>query len=260
MSLKTYISANKRLFIILAFVALSIGLNVYYYNLVQTKNRELAVKDNNIFALKDTITTTTNKVGELESEKRSFLVPKISELSKLSDSLANEVKKEKGTVNTIISTQVVVKHDTVSLITEAKEDSGVVKVSFNYDKTFSPGNFRKTSGYTLYDLKDKSSYGTLTTDEFGIALVTGIKDLDKGTPTIFVRSTYPGFAVTELKGAVLDKNLFRKKQPLITLSANIGWVPYTYDLSKKQSEFNFNRVGISIGAGVNLLELIKRKK
>lgn len=259
MSFKTFITSNKRLLAILLLVALSIGLNVYFYNLVQEKNREIAVKDNNIFALTDTITVAKNKVGQLEYEKRSFLVPKLSELSKLNDSLAQEVKNEKGTVNTIIKSQVVVKHDTITLVTTPEVNDSTVRVNFTYDKTYSEGNFRKTSGFTLYNLKNKSSYGTLTTDEFGLKLITGIKNLDKGTPTIFVRSDYPGFSVTSIEGAVLDKNLFRKKQPLITLSANIGWVPFTYDLGKKQSEFNFNRVGLSIGAGVNLLELIKRK-
>lgn len=250
---------NRTLGIALGVAAASLLLNLKQCSRTSELRKEVKVANQNINALNDTIRVTKDKAGQAEYNKLSLLTDKVSNLEKLSADLYAEVKKLKGKPATIIKGDVVVVHDTVPLIVKGEVIGDVVHTPFNFDSTYSEGNYRKLAGYTKYNLKTGEASGLKTVDEFGIRLVTGIKNLDKGKPEIFFKSAYPGFSVTALEGAVLDPKLFSKKKvPLITGGISIGWTPTAYDLNTKKFDFKPTRFGVNAGININVLKLLRK--
>lgn len=263
------ISKSKQFFIRNKFAVISsaiifiLGLTVFFqFKSLQKKKKELAVAAHNLAAANDTLRITKDKAGKPETDKLSFLVEKISDLEKANKDLAKEVKETKGQVSQLSKIGFTIHQDKpVDLITKSDITDSTIITQFNYDTTYQPGNFRTLAGFTKHNLKTGISSGTLTKDEIGVKLVTGIKNLDKGKPEIFVRSDYPGFQVTELEGAVLDKNLFGKdatRAPLITPTITLGWVPLTYNWSTKKFNGSLTQVGVSAGVSINILRLFKK--
>ncbi len=216
----------------------------------KTLKNKLEVSEQNIKVVNDTIRITESKDGTLEANKLAFLTDKISNLEKLSSSLAKEVKNTKGTVNYIVNSGTKIVHDTTYLPSTSVADSNAVIVNFKFDTLYSKGNSRNLAGYTKYGMKDKSSSAILTKDSLNISFTTGIKNLDKGKPEIFIRSNYPGFSATSIEGAVLDKKLFepKAKQKRVGVGFQLGYSPLNYNLST-------NKLGITnqitFGVGLN---------
>lgn len=256
---KGFFLKNKWPIIVSALIALLLLLNVYQFNVNKETKKQLAVSEQNTKASLDSVRITKDKAGKDEADHLAFYVSKVSDLEKLNKDLAKEVKETKGKVQTIVKENLVVKTDTVTIPAESTVTDSTLQTAFNLDTIYNPGNFRKLKGFTHYDFSTKKSFAVITGDELGIAIVTGIKNLDKGKPEIFVRSDYPGFSVTDIKGAVLDPNLFKKsKTPLITAGITIGWVPVTYDWNKKLFDANYQRIGISAGLNLNIIRLFKK--
>lgn len=242
-----------------AAVLILVMLNLKQCNKAQLLNKKLDVAAQNIKALNDTIHLTTNKAKEPEYDKLALLTDKVSNLEKLSTDLYAEVKKIKGTPATVIKGDVQVVHDTVPLVVHGQLLDSIVRADFDYSKNFSAGNYRKLNGYTKYDLRTGVTSGQLTADTMGLRFVTGIKNLDKGKPEIFLTSTYPGFSVTALDGAVLDPKLFQKtKTKLITTGINIGWTPVAYDILTQKFDFKPTRFAATAGININILKLLRK--
>ena len=255
----SFFKNNRTLGIAIGVALASLLLNLKQCKSARDLRKEVAVAQHNINALNDTIRITKDRQGRDEYDKLALLTDKVSNLEKLNQDLAKEVKAIKGKTATIIKGDVQIVHDTVPLIVKGELVDSTVRADFDFSKDFSPGNFRKMSGYTKYDLRTGNATGQLTSDTLGIRFVTGIKNLDKGKPEIFLKSNYPGFSVTQLDGAVLDPKLFQKKKtPLITTGLNIGYTPVTYDLRTKQFDFNPTRVSVTAGINVNILKLFRR--
>jgi hypothetical protein len=251
----TFIRNNKILTGIIIFAIISSFLNLRQCSKNQTLKKQVAVANHNIKALNDTIRLTKDKEGKDEFDKLALLTDKISKLAEMNADLAVEVKAIKGRVNTIIKTDLKIIHDTIPIPATGGVVDSVVRVDWKYDTTFSPGNYRKLNGFTTYDLKTKFPYAQKNQDEFGVRLVTGIKNLKEGKPEIFLKSDYPGFNVTALDGAVLDPSLFKpkKRTPFITIGGHIGYTPVTYDLVNRKVLFNFAQIGGSFGVNINFL-------
>lgn len=248
-------------------IAVAVGLffavsSITQCNKTQVLKKKLAVAEHNIQAANDTIRITRDKANQIEYDKLAFLTDKLSNLEKLNADLSDEVKKIKGKVTTIIQGQVQIIHDTVPLIVKGELIDSTVRADFNFNKDYNTGNSRKLAGYTKYDLRNGQSEGQLTLDEIKIKFTTGIKNLDKGKPEIFLKSDYPGFEVTALDGAVLDPGLFKakKRSPLITTGINIGWTPATYSIKDKKFEFKPDRIGATIGININIIKLLTNKQ
>lgn len=245
-----------------ALLALFILNNYYQKQANEILQKKFDVSQQNIAALTDSIRITQDRQGRDEAVRYAFLVSNNKELAKINKELADEVAAIKGKVSSIVSTTVEVKEVPYPYIVKAELLDSLITAHFSRDTVFSPGNYRSEVGYTQYNLKDGTVVAEKTKDVMGISLVTGIKDLDKGKPEIFVKSDYPGFTVTQLSGAQLDPKLFtpKKKTPLITPSLTVGWTPLTYDWKSGQSQFSLNRVGVTAGIGFNLFKLAGLKK
>lgn len=255
-----FLKQNKLVFLLTIAVILLILSNLHTCKSLQISEKKLDVSAQNIKVLNDSLRINISNNGDSEANKLAFLTDKVSNLEKLSQNLAQEVRNTKGKVSTVISGDVKIIHDTVPLVIDAKIlDSSVTSV-FNFDKKYSEGNSRSLQGFTKYDLRTGQSSGLLTKDSINLSFVTGIKNLDKGKPEIFLRSDYPGFQAVRLEGAVLDPKLFRpkNKQKLLTVGLSIGYVPLTYDIAAKKLDFNISRVGISGGVNINLTKLLTK--
>ena len=260
--MKEFINKNLFKIITIGGILILVWLLLQQCNRNSITDKKLQIANENIAALNDSIRIVTTNNGKPEADKLSFIVDKISALAKLNADLAEEVKNTAGKVNTIIKSDVRIVHDTVPLVVHGQMIDSTVTTNFSFDKNYSVGNSRKLNGFTQYNLRNGKSNGTLNTDEIRIRFVTGIKDIDKGKPTIFLRSDYPNFKVDSLVGAEIDPNLFkpRNKQHLITLGFNVGWTPFTYDFIKQKADFSISRIGASFGANINLSRLINRKQ
>ena len=252
---------NKYSVIVTGLLIVTIFLFLQQRKKTQQVEFKLAVAEQNINALNDTVRVTKDKAGKIEYDKFAFITDKVNNLEKLNKNLYTEVKKIKGKVGTVIQGEVKIVHDTIPLIVKGEIIDSNVIATFNYDSVFSPGNYRKFNGYTRYNLRNGNTIAQLNNDEIGMKVITGIKNLDKGKPEIFFKSDYPNFSITNLDGAVLDPNLFNKKtkQHLITLGINVGWTPVTYEFNNHKFNFNATRIGGSVGININLIELLRKR-
>jgi len=179
----------------IAAVVVAIIVVVFFYMgwKINSLSSKLAIAQGNVSALKDTMRVVKTKNGELESVKLALLADKES-LKNLSDSLYNEVKIEKGKVKYIVTTNVVVKHDTVNAQNIVVTDSSIQWI---YDREDS-GGARHLAGIST------KAVTKITRDELSLNLVTGLKERDDKKLEIFVRSKYPGVTFSSIEGAVLD--------------------------------------------------------
>jgi hypothetical protein len=255
-----WVNKNKATVIIFIISLIFAALSYFQFQASQKLRKQLDVANQNIVALNDTIRITKDRNKEDEYNRYALLTDKLSNLEKLNSDLATEVKSIKGKVASIVSAEVKIVEKPVPFIVKGELIDSIVRADFKYDTIYSPGNFRNLKGYTKYDLRTGVVSGEKTVDEIGIKFRTGIKNLDKGKPEIFLASQYPGFTVTELDGAVLDPKLFQKKKvKLITTGINIGWTPVTYDVFNKRWDTNLGRLGITGGININLVKLLQKK-
>lgn len=248
---KSFFIKNKGAVIVTVLVAVLLLVNVYQYTSNKEIKKELAVTEHNLKVANDVVRITKDKAGKDEANHLAYYVSKNSDLEKLNKDLAQEVKDTKGKVSTIVKEQVKIIHDTTVLVanTTVDEVDSTITTDFNFDTTYNPGNFRKLKGFAKYDFKSKESSSQLTTDEIGISIITGIKNIDKGKPEIFVRSNYPGFSVTQIDGAVLDPKLFKTTtQRRISFGLNVGYSPISYNIADKKIE---TKSQVTFGAGIN---------
>lgn len=261
LSVKGFFLKNKYAVIVTGAALILLWIILLQKRVIDRKNKEIAVAAHNLAAANDAIRITKDNAGKVEFDKLSYLFEKVSNLEKANKELAQEVRETKGKVSQITQIGFKIIRDTVKLETKTEITDTTIKSEFNFDSSYTPGNYRLLKGFTTYNFKTKITIGLLTKDEIGVKLVTGIKNLDQGKPEIFVRSDFPGFVVTQLEGAVLDPNLFSrpntKPVPLVTLGATVGWTPITYDWNKKVYDFNIQRVGVTAGLSFNLVKLLK---
>lgn len=248
---KTFFLKNKGAVIVTSLVAILLLVNIYQYNSNRETKKQLAITEHNLKVANDSVRITKDKAGKDEANHLAYYVKNNADLQKLNKDLALEVKNTKGKVNTIVKEQVKIVTDTVYLAsnTTIDETDSTITTDFNFDTTYNPGNFRKLKGFAKYDFKTKHSNAQLTQDEIGLTVITGIKNLDKGKPEIFVRSNYPGFTVTQIDGAVLDPKIFKTTtQRRISVGLNLGFSPISYNLADKKIE---TKSQITFGAGIN---------
>lgn len=260
--MKEYLIKNWKGLGLLLVISALILYNVVLYKNNLVKDKKIAVAEHNLKAANDTIRIVKDRVNKDEYNKLAYLTNSVNTLAKMNEELAKEIKNIKGNVQTIIQGEVKIKEVPVPFIVKAELVDSTVIARFKYDTTYSPGNFRKLSGYTTFNLKDHTVSGQKELDEIGVKLTTGIKNLDKGKPEIFLKSDYPGFSVTSLEGAVLDPKLFKPKNktPLITPVFYVGWSPVNYNLQNKNLTFSANNLNIGFGVGFNLLKITGIKK
>lgn len=239
----------KHSFLIIAIIiAILVFITINQHRKIAAQKKEIAVYQNNVAALNDTIRITKAKNGIIEFNKLAFIADKVANLEKVNKELADAIKNIKGDVKTIIKSDIKLVHDTVTLVTTGSIKDSIATVHFNFNKTYSPNNYRIREGYTNFNLLTKETSGELTKDEIGFSVTTGIKKVNKRYE-IFVEPDYPGMQVTKLNGAVIDETIFgTPKVRKLSIGVNVGYHPFVYDLGTKQFSIKNQFSG---GVGLN---------
>jgi hypothetical protein len=148
----------------------------------------------------------TTKSGKLQAEKDILVLSK-EDLETQNKALSDELKDQKGQVIYITQVETRIVTDTQYLTNTLVEyPDGAFGLRWGYDTTFSPGNSRALEGVSKFKINELGVFPLtteVTKDEFGINIITGIKEREKQIE-IFVRSDYPGFKVSSIEGAVID--------------------------------------------------------
>lgn len=211
---------NKLRFLYIGVMAVVIFFNYYLYHKVDILKNEKELSEQNYKAATDKIRILKTHDDSIEYAK-SVYIAKAAELVKLNKSLSDELKREGGDTKFLAeATASIGSKDTIHMpgkivyrpTKNSKSSDTTIRIGFNYNKIFN-GGYRNIEGYTDYTPKDQNSSATLTKDELGLKLITGLKHDTQNGYQIFIRSDYPGFKVTDLEGAVLDPTMFQKPIP-----------------------------------------------
>lgn len=181
---------------------------------------DLAMKENNVNALKDTITETKNKLGQVQFEK-SVLISSEKGLKDLNADLASEVAAQKGKIAYLskIIAGISTDHGGPTGVTPIPQDPtanpcdtiATFDLPWNSDKQYDINNWRKLNGKSTFTMdkgKITSATNEVKQDEIAFDIVTGLEKIDDHYE-IFVRSNYPGFKPTKIDGAFIpQKDLF----------------------------------------------------
>lgn len=233
-------SSNTKIFALLfgVVIVLFVLLLKQCGDKVSYKN-QLDIQELNLQALNDSVRIVKNKLGEEIFVKKSLLATN-KNLEHLNKDLSLELKKLQGRVITLQRIIAELESDTVYITnTVTKYPDGRYSLDWNYDTTFSPGNYRTFSGNSFFafdTIRNKVIPGItrINQDKFGFSLVTGIREKD-GALEIYVDPKYPGMQITGIEGAVIDPH----KSPV---------------LKKMFPEKNWSvgpQIGLGLGAGAS---------
>jgi hypothetical protein len=197
---------------------------------------DLAMANQNIFALNDTIRVAKNRADELQYEK-GMLITSEKGLKDLNENLYNELKKQRGDIaflQQIVGKLSTPKPDgpipgTGGVTGNPCDSTGTYFAEWEDYRQFDSLNYRRLKAKTdikVFKKKVTDVKTEILTDEIGFNLITGIKENKEGNFEIFVKSDYPGFVPTRIDGAFIPrKDLFppqKKKNWSVGVGPQIG--------------------------------------
>lgn len=245
-SIIDFATKNTKL-ILLILLVVAVGFAYGYRDAFQQQRAETQKQIDNIEALQDSVRTVENKAGELQQEKLT-LQSDTTQLRTLNKELADEVQKQKGKVNQL--THLVgelqgelgeVDTDTGTVVPDSGRTAelGLARYKFTWEKSNSGDNWSKVlEGYFVIEAdssyKPKIIENKITRDLINMEIFTGIREVD-GSPTIFVRSSYPGLTFSEINGAIIeDRKEFFQKPKRWGIGPAVG---YGFDMNGNTSPF-----------------------
>lgn len=180
------------------------------------KNAEtdLAMAQQNIHAMNDTITLTKDRLGNAVYEKSVFITSEKG-LKDLNKDLYDQVKSMNGKVAqlTSIIASLSTQHDEPVIgqgtqVGNPCDSIGTYTVDWNNDMQYDSSNYRKLSAITEINVSRGKLVGNTTqikVDEIGFNILTGLEEKTDGHYEIFVKSDYPGFKPTKIDGAFIPR-------------------------------------------------------
>lgn len=210
---------NNRSFLIGA--ALVIFIMLYFRSCQNNRalraemDRQEKIHDQNVRALNDTIRIVTNRAGELEATKSSFIAT-VEELKKLNADLYAEVQKEIGDVKSLIKAGVTV--DNPITVSNELADYGNGSYGLKFEKLVDTDTmFSHIKGVSRFSINNNVIMpGTteITTNKTKFNIVLGFKEVDENYE-VFARSNNPNVEVFSLDGSlILPKN--KKSDDVLT--------------------------------------------
>jgi hypothetical protein len=187
----------------------------------------LNVSENNITALKDSVTYYTFKNNGLVFQK-AILIANKKELKSLNNDLYKEIKKLKDNPKVIVKKDIEIRYDTVEVNSEIVQyPNNEFKLRWKHDTLYSLNNYHSIESETsliLDPLTDSiqlaSSY--ITKNEIGISLTTSLVK-EEDYYKILVNSDYPGFNVLDINGSIVDKSMITSNESSIVIGPSIGY-------------------------------------
>jgi len=253
------------IFIILLIILLliSAGLGYYFYSENQDLKVEVSTSKQNTAALNSTIEETRNILGELEYSK-SVVVGEKEQLISLSETLSNELDKERFKVSELTKTNIQLKGELGQMESWVSENGNIInsdsvfKINWKFDKVYDEENSRHIAGYTTFKFNNKeyqvfNQKSFLTRDYIRMSLVQGLRERN-GLVEVFARSKYEGFAIDGMQSAIIDPT----NHPVISKFSNTEKQRFNFGAYFGYGvTYNFkNREaldGIQIGLGINYI-------
>ena len=199
-------------------------------NSLRKTKTDLEMAKTNITAMQDTITTSKNRIGQLQYE-RATLITSEKGLKSLNADLAKEVESQRGKIaqlNRIIAIISTPKPGPIGGTGASSGDPcdsiGYYTAEWSSEQRFDENNFRNLAATTQITVKKKAVQSVqteITRDDIGFDLVTGLEKRDGGYE-IFVRSNYPGFRPTKIEGAFIPQNDLFPPQKKKNFSVGVG--------------------------------------
>jgi hypothetical protein len=222
--------------IMLAAIGILFLMLLQQCNATKIAKSNLAVANQNNFALRDTIRTEKNKANELQFQK-GILLTSEKGLRDLNGELYDELKKQGDDIAFL--QKIVGKLSTPKppapipgnggVTGNPCDSSGTYFAEWKDNRKFDSLNWRRLEAktdITVQKGKVTEVKTDIITDEIGFNLVTGIKENREGNFEIFVKSDYPGFVPTRIDGAFIPrKDLFpaqKKKNWSVGAGPQIG--------------------------------------
>jgi len=241
---------KSKTFIILLILAL-IGYSAGQYSLITNLKRQQSITEQNVHALKDSLTLERKKSGELLVSISGYVATE-KELKVLNKNLYDKVKAQSGKIVSLNNSVIQLIQDTTMLRKYLAQKDAIIEAMLKInDSTF-------VAGWTLPFKYDENNYDIFTGKTYiGVGskeplilvhnnteLVKRITQIDltwgqkieKGKLKIFIESKYPGFSVTQLEGVFIDPNTN----------------PYIKDLMKKRKWFTGFGAGIGTTVGYDI--------
>lgn len=226
----------KNITLIFIMISILLGVLVFYKNTQISKLKsDVAIQNQNIVALHDTIVTVKNKAGQYQQEKKSFIAS-IKQLKNLNSDLYKEVNKQKDQVIFIsmLNASLKTKIDSLSKENKSLKDSLSVVILANGDtlniirwnlsKVYDVNNSRTIEGKSKFLYKNNKvvSMGS-ELDKFDINfnIVTGLSESDDKQLVIWAKSDYPNLSFNNITGSLIDP---KKSSVLKKLMPQNKWV------------------------------------
>lgn len=249
---------------LLGLILITVFVFVLMKKKINSLHKEKQVIEHNLKVSQDSLRAVKSKEGDIEYNRLGYLTDKVENLYKINQELAASIKLIKGQVNAVVKTEVKIVEKPVPFYVEGEITDTLSTVFFSLDTVYSPGNYKKYTGFTVANRVTGEMKAQKLYDEVGVSFIVGIKNQDKGSPEIFLKSDYPGLTVTNLEGAVIDPSLFsankKSKTPLITPGITVGWTPVVWNNKDQRLAINSRSFGVTAGLSFNILKLLKLKK
>lgn len=180
---------------------------------------QAAINEQNAIALRDSIVEERTNHERTYNAYKAATVAGMEELRGLNRGLFDRldslrrIGRLRGNVfsATDIGAVVSTPGGTVEATVVYVSPEGDVRLTFDIDTAYDADNSRRLTGHAdfhLDSMRVSDARFTVDTDVVRVGLTTGITR-DDGVYRIFVSSNYPGFSVSRLDGAVLDKKALR---------------------------------------------------
>lgn len=166
---------------------------------------QLKINEQNLRAANDSIRIMKTKNGELEAVKSSF-VSKLEDLQSLNENLYAEVKKEIGTVKSLIKAQGQIGRDNVVMSNELKKYPDGKTFGLLFKDIYSDSALTWTlKGESKFQMENNTIFPGKTIIEenrLKVKLVMGFKE-NKDNFEVFARSASPYVSFNDLDGVLL---------------------------------------------------------
>ncbi len=235
---------------LLYITVISIIFTTFFIKCSNDKNNQkLSIQ--NFKALHDSIEVLKNKNGVIEYRK-AILETEKNDLKKLNANLYEEVKKIKvGTPEVIIKTEILYLDTNKRKTVNKYENLGENNHSLSWDFK---NEISEIEGFSRFHLNKDNTItpdsSFITKEQHKINLTVAIVKEDDGIRRISVIPSDPRFKVNKIDGAIINKEMYTSKKPVVTLGVQAG---YGFSNSMIPTPY------VGIGIQYNIITLFSKK-
>lgn len=239
---------KNRTVILIAVIALLCIFIGVQRNKLKAKEKEIRQKEQNLYALQDSIQTYRTRNGDLVTSK-GVLTGTLDELEVLNKELADKVKDQENKILALNNFIASFESETLYVDTTNFVDLGNDSYKFTWQvEQEEPWGSTNIEGYNEFGanvtvertIVFENIETVITKNNIELYITTGFEEItegpDKGKLRTFARTSNPNLQFTNLNGAILDPNMYatsnsNEDKPFFTLGVHGGgWVVLPYNV------------------------------